>query len=208
MHSGDEISQEFGLMRFTVFSWYTLIWKIGQGTIFFIAFIFQKTVWKAAPAALRQAPPLGRRKGTTRVALLVACKPSATSRVGFPSRSWYDWKQRGGGASGESGGGRLMGGWWWVGDRRRRISQEWGHTNSSTWCWWKTSTHNHHASALCGLPHLNPLAGPIFHLNDADTDATGICEGLWGPRSFFFLLPFLPFYLLTGKHILRSPQRF
>lgn len=26
-------------------------------------------------------------------------------------------------------------------------------------------------------PHLNRLAGPIFHLNDADTDATGICEG-------------------------------
>lgn len=46
----------------------------------------------------------------------------------------------------------LMGGWWWVGGHRRRISQEWGHTNSSTWRWWKTSTHNHRASALCGLP--------------------------------------------------------
>lgn len=27
-------------------------------------------------------------------------------------------------------------------------------------------------------PHLNLLAGPIFQLNDADTDATGISEGL------------------------------
>lgn len=45
-------------------------------------------------------------------------------------------------------------------------------------------------------PHLNPLAAAaIFHLNDAETDATGISEGLSGPHRFLFFFSFFSFLI-------------
>lgn len=45
-------------------------------------------------------------------------------------------------------------------------------------------------------PHLNLLAAAaIFHLNDAETDATGISEGLSGPHRFFVFFSFFPFLI-------------
>lgn len=57
-------------------------------------------------------------------------------------------------------------------------------------------------------PHLNLLAAAaIFHLNDAETDATGISEGLSGPHRFLFSVFFFLSHSSTGKHILRSSER-
>lgn len=51
-------------------------------------------------------------------------------------------------------------------------------------------------------PHLSLLAAAaIFHLNDAETDATGISEGLSGPHRFllFFFSPFFPFSFIDRQ---------